>query len=94
MHLLILIWLLDVWLASQKIFQRFILLNRQKKFNQSEGGTELFSFRSRSDHDHERNLDHILEARYERDLISDHFLGGTDRKKIRSHEVESKLLHK
>ena len=45
-----------------------------------------------SDHDHERNLDHILEARYERDLISDHFLWGTDRKKIRSHEVEMKLL--
>ena len=39
-----------------------------------------------SDHDHERILDHILEGRYDCDLISDHFLGGTDRKKIRSLE--------
>ena len=36
---------------------------------------------SRSDNYHERNLDHILEARNERDLIVDHYLGGTYRKK-------------
>ena len=49
---------------------------------------KIFPFKSRSDHDHERNLDHILEVIYDRDLISDHILGGTDRKKIRSLQLE------